>query len=132
MAASAQSLRKASAGVRMEQPVRNRTLELCAQLSEVAGEVAAGLAGLDEVSAKSVDEIREVLRTLTALEAQMIQALSGFTGLVETLEQAAERDEANEPAYVLVVEAAGALLQSFEQAKSATETLRTVLAGRRG
>jgi hypothetical protein len=100
-------------------------------LSQVASEVASGVAGLDAVNAQSSDEIREVLHTLSTLEAQAMQVLSGFAFLVDSLEQAAERDEANEPAYALVIDAAAGLLQSFEKAKSATEALRTALGGRR-
>ena len=131
MGVSAQALRKALPSVRMEAAERTRTLELCQQLSQVASEVASGVAGLDAVNAQSSDEIREVLHTLSTLEAQAMQVLSGFAFLVDSLEQAAERDEANEPAYALVIDAAAGLLQSFEKAKSATEALRTALGGRR-
>jgi hypothetical protein len=131
MAASAQALRSASPKVRMELAARNRTLDLCERLSAVASEVASGVAGLDAVSARSDDEIREVLRTLSTLEAQMMEALAGFSVLADSLEQAGERDEANEPAYVLVIDTAARLLQSFQKAKSATEKLRAALSGRR-
>ena len=113
MGASAHALLTALPSVRMDEGARNRTLGLCEQLSAVAGEVASGVAGLNEVSARSDDEVREVLHTLSTLEAQMMQALAEFSGLVESLEQAGERDEANEPAYVLVIDAAAGLLQSF-------------------
>ena len=131
MGASAHALRTALPSVRMDEGARNRTLDLCEQLSAVAGEVASGVAGLNEVSARSDDEVREVLHTLSTLEAQMMQALAGFSGLVESLEQAGERDEANEPAYVLVIDAAAGLLQSFQKARSSTEALRAALSGRR-
>lgn len=131
MGVSAQTLRRTSPTVRMDLAARNRTLELCEELSAVASEVASGVAGLDAVDAESEDEVREILRTLSTLEAQMMQVLSGFSGLVESLEQAGERDEANEPAYVLVIDAAASLLHSFEKAKSSTEVLRAALSGRR-
>ena len=131
MGASAQALRAALPSVRMDVTARNRTLELCEQLSAAASEVASGVAGLDAVSAKSDDEIREVLRTLSTLEAQMMQVLAGFSVLVDSLEQAGERDEANEPAYVLVIDAAAGLLRSFQKAKDSTEALRSALSGRR-
>lgn len=124
MSARAQALRSALPKVRMEAADRVRTLELCDQLAAVADEVAFGVAGLDGVNADSSDEIQEVLRTLSTLEAQVMQTLAAFTFLVESLEQAAERDEANEPAYVLVIDAAAGMLNSFETAKSATEGLR--------
>jgi len=131
MGASAQALRAALPGVRMDATARNRTLELCEELSAAAGEVASGVAGLDAVSAKSDDEIREVLRTLSTLEAQMMDVLAGFSLLADSLEQAGERDEANEPAYVLVIDAAAGLLRSFQKAKDSTEVLRAVISGRR-
>lgn len=131
MSVRAQALRAALPKVRMDAADRTRTLELCDQLSAVAGEVASGVSGLDAVNAESTDEIREVLRTLSTLEAQVMQVLAAFTFLVESLEQAAERDEANEPAYALVIDAAAGLLNSFETAKSATEALRAAL-GMRG
>jgi len=130
MGTTAESLRTALPGVRMDVAERTRTLELCEQLSAVASEVASVVAGLDAVSAKSEDEIHEVLRTLSMLEAQMMQALAGFSVLADSLEQAGERDEANEPAYVLVMDAAASLLQSFQKAKSSTEALRAALSGR--
>jgi ABC-type transporter Mla subunit MlaD len=130
MGTRARALRAASPGVRMAAAERNRTLELCDQLSAVSGEVAAGVAGLDAVNATSAEELQEVLRTLSTLEAEVMQVLAAFTSLVDSLEQAAERDEANEPAYSLVIDAAAGMLNSFEKAKSATEALREMLSGR--
>jgi ABC-type transporter Mla subunit MlaD len=130
MGARAQALRAASPNVRMAAAERTRTLALCDQLSAVADEVASGVSGLDAVNATSVDELQEVLRTLSTLEAQVMQVLAAFTALVDSLEQAAERDEANEPAYALVIDAAAGMLNSFEKAKSATEALREILSGR--
>jgi len=130
MSARAQALRTAVPKVRMDAADRARTLELCDQLSAVAGEVASGVAGLDAVNADSSDEVREVLRTLSTLEAEVMQVLAAFTSLVDSLEQAAERDEANESAYSLVIDAAAGMLNSFETAKSASEALRAKLGGR--
>ena len=130
MGTSAQALRTALLTVRLSAGDRTRALELCEHLSTVAAEVTSGAAGLDAVNARSDDEIHEVLRTITMLEAQGMQVLSALALLAETLEQAAERDESNEPAYVLVIESAGGLMQSFEKAKTATESLRAMLDGR--
>jgi hypothetical protein len=127
MGASAQALRAALPSVRMNVAERTRTLELCEQLSAAASEVASGVAGLDAVTATSEDEIREVLLTLSTLEAQMMQVLVGSSLLVDSLEQSAERDAADESAYVIVVERVAGLLQSFQKAKSATEALRAAL-----
>lgn len=129
MGTSAQALRAALPTVRLSAADRTRALELCGHLSAAAVEVTSGAAGLDAVNASSDDEIREVLRTLSMLEAQGMEVLSALTSLADALEQAAERDESNEPAYVLVIEAAGGLMQSFEKAKTATEALRAMLGG---
>jgi len=130
MGTTAESLRTALPGVRMDVAERTRTLELCGQFSAAASEVASGVAGLDTIDARSDDEIREIVHTLSALEAQMMQVLAASTLLVDSLEQSAERDRANEPAYVLVIEAAAGLLHSFQKAKSSTEALRMALGER--
>ena len=127
MGTSAQALRAALPRVRMNVAERNRTLELCEQFSAVSSEVASGVAGLDSVTATSEDEIREVLLTLSTLEAQMMQVLVGSSLLVDSLEQSAERNAADESAYVIVVEKVAGLLQSFQKAKSETEALRAAL-----
>ena len=131
MGTTAQALRAALPRVPMDVAERTRTLELCEQFSAVASEVESGLAGLDAVSATSDDEIREVVHTLSTLEAQMMQVLAASSLLVDSLEQSAERDAANESAYVLIIEAAAGLLHSFQKAKSSTEALRAVLGERR-
>jgi len=131
MGTTAQALRAALPRVRMAVAERTRTLELCEQFSAVASEVESGVAGLDAISAESDDEIREVVHTLSTLEAQMMQVLAASTLLVDSLEQSAERDRANEPAYVLIIEAAASLLHSFQKAKSSTEALRAALSERR-
>ena len=58
----------------------------------------------------------------------MMGALAAMADFVDELEKAAERDEANERAFVLVIEATGVLLQGLEQAKAATQALRAATA----
>jgi hypothetical protein len=131
MGTTAQALRAALPRIPMDVAERTRTLELCEQFSAVASEVESGVVGLDAISAESDDEIREVVHTLSTLEAQMMQVLAASTLLVDSLEQSAERDAANESAYVLIIEAAAGLLHSFQKAKSSTEALRAALGERR-
>lgn len=52
--------------------------------------------------------------------------VAGATDLVDQMEKAAERDEQLEPAFVLVIDAVGVLLQELERAKSATAALAAV------
>jgi hypothetical protein len=54
----------------------------------------------------------------------MMNSVAAATGVVEQLEAAAERDEAHEPAFVLVIEAVGTLLQALENARAATGALQ--------
>ena len=51
-------------------------------------------------------------------------ALASAADVVDELEEAAERDERNEPPFVMMIEATGAMLQGLERAKVATEALR--------
>ena len=57
----------------------------------------------------------------------MMTALAPLADLADRLEVAAERDEANERAFVLVIESAGAMLQSLNDAKEATQALQAGL-----
>jgi hypothetical protein len=57
----------------------------------------------------------------------MMSALAPLADLADRLEVAAERDEANERAFVLVIESAGAMLQSLNDAKEATQALQSGL-----
>jgi hypothetical protein len=69
-----------------------------------------------------------VVRTLSTMDATMMGALASVADFVDRLEKAAERDEANERAFVLVIEATGVMLQGLENAKIATEALRAATA----
>jgi len=55
--------------------------------------------------------------------------VAGATDLVDQLEKAAERDERQEPVFVLVIDAVGMLLQALERAKSATGALAAARSG---
>jgi hypothetical protein len=70
----------------------------------------------------------DVLRVLTELDARLMGALSGLVDLSGRLEKAAETDERCEPAFVLVIEAAGRLLEGFKPAQAATRSLRDAMA----
>jgi hypothetical protein len=63
------------------------------------------------------------LRRLSALDAAMMEVVADATEVVDRLEQAAERDEQYEPAFVIVIEAVGILMQELEKARKATGAL---------
>jgi len=63
------------------------------------------------------------VRSLCRMDATMMDALAAVADVVEKLEDAAERDERNERAFVLVIEAAGVMLQGLEKARAATQAL---------
>ena len=66
------------------------------------------------------------LRRLSGLDAALMAVVAGATDLVDQMEKAAERDERQEPAFVLVIEAVGILLQELERARAATGALAAV------
>jgi len=60
---------------------------------------------------------------LSAVDATMMRAVAALADVVDQLKKAAERDEQYEPAFVLVIEATGVMLEGIEKAKTATQTL---------
>jgi len=63
------------------------------------------------------------VKRLSAMDATMMAAVAALTDVVDQLEEAAERDERHEPAFVLMIEATGVLLQALGEARAATEAL---------
>ena len=120
-----------------------KTLRVPALLSDEASalalsldaEAVGALAVLQELRAATDSgylNAAEVLRVLTEIDARLIGALAGLADLSGRLEKAAETDERCEPAFVLVIETAGRLLQRFQQAQGATQALRAAtVRGRR-
>ena len=53
----------------------------------------------------------------------MMEALAPLAELADALELAAERDSAQEQAFVLVIEATGVMLQGIDRAREATAAL---------
>jgi hypothetical protein len=69
----------------------------------------------------------EVQRVLTEIDARFVAALAGLVDMSGRLEKAAETDERLEPLFVLVIEAAGRLLEGFQSAQAATRALRDAM-----
>jgi hypothetical protein len=127
--AQAESLLLALPGVPIDEKLGPVALEQCAGLKDTAGRVTFELALLQAEVGEGKAEAATAVRTLSGLDAAMMEALAAMSNLVDRLEVAAERDEKNEPAFVLVIEAAGVMLQALENAKVATQALRAALTG---
>ena len=123
MEAQAERLRVALPDVATNEELRAAALELSAGLKDTSGRVNFELALLQTELGEGKADAATAMRSLARMEATMMGALDGVADLVDRLEGAAERDESCEPAFVLVIEAAGVMLQSFENARAATQAL---------
>jgi hypothetical protein len=118
------SLLQALPKMPMDEGLRATAIDLSAGLKDTAGRVTFELALLQAQLAEDKVDAATVVRTLSGMDAAMMDALAGLADVVDELETAAERDEQNERAFVLVIEAAGVMLQGLEKAKAATQALR--------
>lgn len=125
MQAQAESLLRSLPDVSMDATLRAKALELSAELKDTSNRVMFELALLETELGEGKADAAATLRRLSGLDAAMMAVVAGATGLVEQLEKAAERDEQQEPAFVLVIDAVGILLQELERARSATGALAT-------
>ena len=123
MDAQATGLREALAAVPMDVPLRTNAVDLCAGLTDTAGRVTFELALMASEWSGDRSERAGVVQHLVGLEAAMMDALAQLAELADELESAAERDEQNERAFVLVIEATGVMLQGLEQARAAADAL---------
>jgi hypothetical protein len=107
----------------ISEELRANALELSAGLKDASGRVTFELALLQtEMDEGKVDTVTAVKR-LSAMDAVMMSAVAALADVVDQLEKAAEHDEQLEPAFVLVIEATGVMLQRIEKAKAATQAL---------
>jgi hypothetical protein len=81
------------------------------------------LALLQAEMSEGKTDVATVIDRLSGMDATMMQALAALPDTVDQLEKAAERDEAHEPAFVLVIEATSVMLQGLRTAQAATEAL---------
>jgi hypothetical protein len=123
MEAQAASLVGAMADVPMDATLRAQTVEHCATLKDRAGRVTFELALLEAELSKGEPPGKDIVRRLVGVEATMMEALAPLAELADALERAAERDPAQERAFVLVIEATGVMLQSLDRAREATAAL---------
>lgn len=123
MERQSESLRRALSDLPMDAGLRGRALESSAALKDTSSRVMFELALLQsEIDEGKVDTAVS-LRRLSVLDAAMMEVVAGATELVDRLEQAAERDEQYEPAFVIVIEAVGLLMRELERARAATAAL---------
>jgi hypothetical protein len=111
----------------MDAKLRTAASDLGTGLKDTAGRVMFELALLRARVDEGRADDAAVVRKLAGLDAAMMTALAPLADLADRLEVAAERDEANERAFVLVIESAGAMLQSLNDAKEATQALQAGL-----
>jgi hypothetical protein len=119
----ADSLMRSLPDVPMDATLRAKALELGAALKDISSRVMFELALLQtEMGGGNADAV-STLRCLSGLDAAMMAVLADATDLVDQMEKTAERDEQQEPAFVLVIDAVGILLQELERARTATGAL---------
>lgn len=123
MQTQAESLLRSLPDLPMDAPLRAKALEFSAALKDTSNRVMFELALLQSELGEGKADAAATLQRLSGLDAAMMAVVAGATDLVDQLEKAAERDEQQEPAFVLVIGAVGVLLQELERAKTATGAL---------
>ena len=123
MQTQAESLMRSLPEVPMDATLRAKALELSAELKDTSNRVMFELALLQSELGEGKADAAATLQRLSGLDAAMMAVVAGATDLVDRLEKAAERNEQQEPAFVLVIGAVGILLQELERAKTATGAL---------
>ena len=107
----------------ISEELRVRALELSARLKDASSRVTFELALLQAEIGEGKADTATAVKRLSTMDAAMMSAAAAFADVVDQLEKAAERDEQYEPAFVLVIEATGVMLQGIEKAKTATQAL---------
>jgi hypothetical protein len=107
----------------LSEELRAGALDLSAGLKDAAGRVTFELALLQTELGEGKADVTTAVKRLSAMDAAMMSAVAALADVVDQLEKAAERDEQTEPAFVLVIEATGVMLQRIEKAKTATQAL---------
>jgi len=107
-----------------EEAVQATVMDLSAGLKDACSRVTFELALLQTELEGRTNDVATAVKRLSAMDATMMIAVAALADVVDQLEQVAERDERYEPAFVLVIEAVGVMLQGVEKAKVATQALR--------
>jgi hypothetical protein len=123
MEAQAADLLQSLPKLPMDDRLRPGALQISAGLRDASSRVSFELALLQAEMAEGKTDVATVIERLSGMDATMMQALAALPDAVDQLEKAAERDEAQEPAFVLLIEATSVMLQGLSTAKAATEAL---------
>ena len=123
METQAASLLQALLTVPLDDGLRAHARELGDGLRDASGRVMFELALLQAEVVEGKTDTATAVQRLSGMDALMMGALASMADVADEMEKAAERDEANEQAFVLVIESTGVLMQGLEQAKSATQAL---------
>lgn len=126
MQTQSESLMRSLPDLPMDEALRVKALDLIAALKDTSNRVMFELALLQSELGEGKSDAAATLRRLSGLDAALMAVVAGATDLVDQMEKAAEHDEQLEPAFVLVIDAVGVLLQELERAKSATAALAAV------
>jgi len=125
----ATSLLQALPKLPMDEGLRATAIELGAGLTDASNRVTFELALLQAELTEGKADAATVVQSLSRMDATMMGALETIADVADRLEKAAERDEENERPFVLVIEAAGVMLQGLEKARAATQALGLAPAG---
>ena len=128
MSTEATQLQERLRTLRLSEPLAEEVPALALALDAEAVGALGVLKELRPATESGYLNVADVLRVLTEIDARMMGTLSSLVDLSGRLEKAAEVDERCEPAFVLVIEAAGRLLEGFKPAQAATRSLRDAMA----
>lgn len=123
--ARAVSLQRALPPLPMDEGLRASAMELCSALKDASGRVTFELGLLQKELVDRNADAGMLAPRLSSLDVTMTRAVAAAAELADSLESAAERDEANEPAFELVIDAVGVMLQDLARAEAETHKLRT-------
>jgi hypothetical protein len=124
MTSQAEGLQRALPGLVMEDSLRANARQWSESLNDTSQRVMFEIALLQAELSEGGADPAAVLQRLSGLDAAMMDVVAVSTELVEQLEKAAERDEAQEPAFVVVLEMVARLMAGCESAQLATRSLR--------
>jgi hypothetical protein len=111
----------------IEDGLRAEVMSLCAGLKDTSGRVMFELSLLQAQLDERKADAGSAVRSLSQMDGALMEALAPVADLIDKLEADAERDEQNERAFVLVIEASGVMLQSLDKARTATQALQAEL-----
>lgn len=124
MTSQAEVLQRALPDLVMEDSLRANARQWSESLNDTSQRVMFEIALLQAELSEGGADPAAVLQRLSGLDAAMMDVVAVSTELVEQLEKAAERDEAQEPAFVVVLEMVARLMAGCESAQLATRSLR--------